>query len=208
MQISHNYKYIPSLPRLPHYPRPIPPGHHRAADWAPHVLLRNLPERDSSSREERAQPSVLHLTVNNWSYPLHSSHPLPAALSASPLSTSTSPFLPWSWMHFVFDSFQSFGLGVRVWFQSLHPPWQPFLLANLYLFLSPFVSYVLKSEEEKAGILKHLYSLQMLLAVNQEQRHCHRWVKSRFLFMHGFLSEICIWLVNSRGIFRTFVIPC
>ena len=128
-------------------------------------------------------------------------------VSTSPRSTSASPFLPLGWMYFVFDSFQSFGLGVRIWFHSLHPPRQPFL-ASLYLFFNPFFPYVLKSEEEKEGILKHLYSLQMLLAVNQEQRHCHRWVKSRFLFMYGFLSEICMWLVNSRGIFRTFVIPC
>lgn len=38
----------------------------------------------------------------------------------------------------------------------------------------------------------------MLLALNQEQRHCHRWVKSRFLFMYGFLSEMYMWLVNSE----------
>ena len=138
MQISHNYKYIPSLPRLPHYPHPIPPGHHRAADWAPHVLLRNLPERDSSSREERAQPSVLHLTVYNWCYPLHSS-----PLSLLHCLQVHSPHLhlhslPGAECIFVFDSFQSFGLGVRVWFHSLHPPWQPFLISKPLPFFKSF----------------------------------------------------------------------
>ena len=39
-------------------------------------------------------------------------------------------------------------------------------LPSFYLF----VSHGLKSEEEKAGILKSPYSLQTLLAVNQEQK--------------------------------------
>ena len=35
IQISHNYTYIPSFLSFPPLPHPIPPGHHRAADWAP-----------------------------------------------------------------------------------------------------------------------------------------------------------------------------
>ena len=35
MQINHNYPYIPSLPILPSYFYPIPPGHHRAQDSDP-----------------------------------------------------------------------------------------------------------------------------------------------------------------------------
>lgn len=53
-----------SLTTLP-FPPAIPPGHHRAADWALPVLLSNLPERDRPNREERDQPSVFYLIVCN-----------------------------------------------------------------------------------------------------------------------------------------------
>ena len=35
MQVSHNYTFIPSLLAALPSPHPIPPGHHRAPDWAP-----------------------------------------------------------------------------------------------------------------------------------------------------------------------------
>ena len=57
---------IPSLQGLPPLPDPIPPGHHRAAGWAPYATQQLLTSNSSYTWECMC-----------WSYFIHSSHSLP-----------------------------------------------------------------------------------------------------------------------------------
>lgn len=55
---------------------------------------------------------------------------------------------------FALSPFQSFGSGMIISYHFIpQPPWHPFV-ASLYP-LYPFLSYGLRSKEQKAGLLKH-----------------------------------------------------
>ena len=65
----------------------------------------------------------------------------------------------------------------------------------------------MRSEEEKAGILKHPYNLQTFLAISWEQRLL-AWIRQKLISIYAALSsEICMCMVNSRGILQNFSDP-